>query len=456
VSQAGTALTLGPVAAAASPGSLSAVLRLSTTVNGTKADVPLTVNLNRDERRLLPSTWGVGLAASPTGNVLSRQITMRMNFGADAGWTAQSDSAWLSVTPSGSTNGSPTLTVTADPSGLADGSISVATVTVSSTESGVAPAVVRVGMWKSSVGAAATTSVPVPELNHNFVADPIRPLFYATTFQTRDVEIWNAYTGTRVAVIPNVGQGALGWSDISPDGRTLYVVDSGVVRMVDLDTRTVAGSFPLQAPFAPSPHVARVNGHDIVFSEGIAYESGRVLGTLNYQGESMAAAATRDGRKLFVIDQGAAASEFTLDYSAMAGGTLFASRVVAPTAVGSGVPGYETLGTAGDNMLALSVYHGCALLDPRDFSVVATLAATDIQNDASLSVTADGRVVCGGRVAVGAGVRVFSSTGQFIGGVDLADAAIQNVSGILVTTPDGLIAGTSTWNPSVVFFTLPH
>ena len=456
VSQAGTALTLTPSAAATTPGSRSAVVRLSATVNGTKADFPLTVNLNTDERRLLPSAWGVGLAASPTGNVLSRQLKMRVNFGADVGWSARSDSAWLAVTANGSTGGAPVLTVTADPASLADGSISVANVTVTSTQPGVTPAVVRVGLWKSSVGAAATKSVAVPELNHQFVADPVRPLFYATTYQSPDLEIWNAYTGTRVAVVPNVGQGALSWSDISPDGRTFYALDGGrVVRIVDLDTLTVVGSFPLQNPYAPSLHVARVDGHDIVFAEGMAYENGRILGMLDYQGESMTAAATSDGRQLFVLVNGTSLSGFTLDYSAIAAGTLFAPRTVGITRLGDAMLGGTSHVAVGDNVLAQSVAAGCVLVDPATLGLVSNLATAEL-GSTSVAVTSDNRVVCAGQKTGGAGVRVFSSTGQLIGANDVADPAIQSLAGVLAITADGRIAALSTSNQTVVFLTLPH
>ena len=40
--------------------------------------LPLTVNLNADQRRLLPSEWGVALASTPTGTALSRTLTKKL------------------------------------------------------------------------------------------------------------------------------------------------------------------------------------------------------------------------------------------------------------------------------------------------------------------------------------------------------------------------------------------
>ena len=48
-------------------------------------NLPLTLNLNADQRRLLVSQWGVGLASTPTGTVLTRTVTVSDNYGGTLG-----------------------------------------------------------------------------------------------------------------------------------------------------------------------------------------------------------------------------------------------------------------------------------------------------------------------------------------------------------------------------------
>ncbi|MEN9544215.1 MAG: hypothetical protein RLZZ598_1048, partial [Pseudomonadota bacterium] len=158
VDQGGTSLSFTPNPAAITAGSRTATLTLSATVNGDSAVLPLTMNLNADQRRLLASEWGVGLASTPTGNRLGRTLTISDNFAGTLNWTASSDAAWLAATASGNTTGSGNLVLNADASTLPAEALSVASVTVTSTTAGVEPAVIRVGLWKSASGLATVTT----------------------------------------------------------------------------------------------------------------------------------------------------------------------------------------------------------------------------------------------------------------------------------------------------------
>jgi len=130
VGQAGTTLALAPNPASVVAGSSTAVVSMNATVNGDTVQLPLTLNLNADQRRLLASEWGVGLASTPTGSVLSRTLTISDNFAGTLAWTATSDSAWLAVTAAGSTAGSSSLVLSADPASLPSDTVSYANVTV--------------------------------------------------------------------------------------------------------------------------------------------------------------------------------------------------------------------------------------------------------------------------------------------------------------------------------------
>ena len=66
VSQAGATVSVAPNVTGVTPGSTSATVAMTATVNGEAVTLPLTVNLNADQRRLLSSEWGVAFASSPT------------------------------------------------------------------------------------------------------------------------------------------------------------------------------------------------------------------------------------------------------------------------------------------------------------------------------------------------------------------------------------------------------
>ncbi|NHQ87869.1 hypothetical protein HA050_17305 [Iodobacter sp. HSC-16F04] len=103
VSQKGATLSFGLDLNKLPYGSSSAAAMITVTVNGDKISVPITINANRDQQKLLASEWGIGLSSTPTGDVTSRSIKISDNFAGNTAWTATSDSAWLSVTPSGTT-----------------------------------------------------------------------------------------------------------------------------------------------------------------------------------------------------------------------------------------------------------------------------------------------------------------------------------------------------------------
>jgi len=401
VNQAGATVSLAPSAAASTPGSTSARVDYTATVNGDTVTTPVIVNFNLDQRRLLPSTWGVAFASSPTGTFTSRTIQVAANFGPALSWTASSDKAWLSVTGSGNTGGTSSLTLAADPSQVADGSVSVANVTIATPTAGVSPAVVRVGLWKSSAGAVSTRLVGVNAVR--LVADKIRPYVYAHDGGT-SITVYNAYTGTAVTTIANVGT-SLGAMAVSPDGSLLYAADTAaqVVRVIDLATmsRTSDWLFARQSSDVASMVAIRPNGVEVLLlGDGTAYTAGRAIlpfpGVFGWGNMS----ATDDGRKVYTIDNGgspANQSVWSIDWSEVAGGTLFASRVDAPFFVGNESNGAD-IAVAGDGSAvytASGAPYTCVALAPGDLSFVKYFPGGSFPYPNNVEVTRDGRVACG-------------------------------------------------------------
>lgn len=403
VSQTGRPLTLTPQGASLPVGSTSQVVHFTATVNGATSDLPVTVNLDADQRRLLPSTWGVGLASSPNGTVLSRTVTMGVNFGADVAWSASANRPWLSVTPSGSTDGAPTLSLTADPATLADGSYDVADVTVSTTQAGVAPATLRVGLWKGSTGLSGVTVRPMPRAVWPVTAaDRVRPLVYVA-IGGHDIQAWNAETASLASTLSNVGTAIVALAT-SPDGKRLYAVDnvsasSSVLRVVNLDTLAVEATWPLDQPAAnPSQPIAvtRPNGVEMVFVDGRAYVAGHSLASA---GPTGALSATDDGRRIYSFHGEAFSANnadlqaFALDHSAIAGGVAY----VSPVRTFNAFSMYSTgIAVSGDgSLLYVATGYACSRLDPATFGVVSTFPGALLASAGNAALTWDGRIVCG-------------------------------------------------------------
>ncbi|MBI5719114.1 MAG: BACON domain-containing protein [Burkholderiales bacterium] len=453
VAQSGASLSFAPQLAAATPGSTSATVTMTARVNGDTVALPLTVNLNLDQRRLLPSQWGVGLAATPTGAALTRTLTIRDNFGGTLAWTASSSAPWLSVTASGSTGGASTLTLSADPAALANGSLNTATVTVSTATPGVQPAQVRVALWKNDAGLGATAKLGI---SYGWlVADAIRPYVYAHDGGT-SIDVYHGYSAQKIATIANVGS-ALGQMAVSPDGSLLYALDTATrtLAVVDLATQTRTGAWPLD--FAVNSfsglQVARPNGVDVVLvGDGTAYVDGRrVLGE-GTGPMGAVIAATADGLRAFNLG----GSRHALDYSAMAGGTMFATLMsfvdvrsggnpqdIAVSRDGSRIYGASGGGTDGG--------YKCGVADGATGSFIGALPGGDAYPN-NVEVTSDGRPICGisGWYAT-YDFWLYTPAGALLQGYKVAGYAKALKAAQLVVLPDGLVVVTLTDDPLIAF-----
>ena len=457
VGQAGTTLSLGINLANVTAGSSSQAVTFTSAINGDTVMTPLTVNINADQRRLLPSTWGIGFASTPSGSVLTRTLTIRDNFAGSLAWTAASDSAWLVATAAGTTGGTSSLVLTANPSTLPNDTISVANVTVSTATANVSPATIRVALWKSATGATGITSLAGVNATA-LTADKIRPLVYANSGGT-DIAVYNAYTASQVATIAGVGS-ALGQMAVSPDGSRLYALDSATrsMKVVDLGTRAVVGNWALTNAVGPQTSLIaiRPNGVEVVLvGDGTAYTNGRSLGALGIFGQLT---ATDDGSKVYTTDQGfspASLAAWNVDYSEMAGGTLFASGR-------SGADGGENgrdIAVAGDGSAlytASGAPYACLSADPSSLALLGTLPNGNPYPN-NVEVTSSNQVVCGLQAAYNpADILVYSPAGALMGSYHVAGYAHGLQSTELVVTPDGFIVVTETDDPLLAFVPIAH
>ena len=457
VSHAGTPVSFTPIASAVALGSTSATASFTATVNGDVVTTPLTINMNADQRRLLPSAWGVAFASTPTGTTLSRTLAIRDNFGGALAWTATSDSSWLHVTASGTTGPASNLVLTADPAALSNGTTSIATVTVTTAQAGVAPAKIRVGLWKDATGLAALTSLPGAGTYANMVADTIRPLVYVNT-GAGTITAYNVYTATPVASVANVGT-QLGAMAVSPEGGHLYAVDRAdkSVAIVDLASLSKVGSLPPRdaVDYPGRIQVVRPNGVEVVLlSNGVAYSGGRAMSGVLARA---ALVATEDGSGVFGLDfdDGFSMSlqirRWDLDYSEMSGGVLFATARAVNTVVDSAGDGNLALGPGAQTLYAALESDRCLSMNPDDLSAIADLPGGS-SSTSSVAVTRSGRILCGAwnfQSPMSTDLWVHSAAGAVTASYKIsADGrGVWNV----ITTADGFVAVASGLDTSLAF-----
>jgi BACON domain-containing protein/all-beta uncharacterized protein len=230
VGAAGSTINLS-VAPGSLPGATrTAQLRLTTNVYGTTYTALVPVTWNYEWNRLVVSASGVGFSSLPGRSVLTRTVRV---FGAahhpGTPWTAQSDSAWLTVTPSGTTDGD--LTLTANPAGLAAETTHFANVSVSSSDPLVANSQsIRVSLYKSGI---APVTTHIDRVATHVAASPVEPLVAITGGPGTDVMLHNVYSGALVRTLAGVAAGPAAIK-FSGDGRQLFVHDE-----INLNVRKV-------------------------------------------------------------------------------------------------------------------------------------------------------------------------------------------------------------------------
>lgn len=463
VSATGMTLSFTPNANATTAGSVSSSATMSAYVNGDTVSLPLTVNLNRDQRRLLPSAWGVGFAQTAAGSLLTRTLKVADNFGKTLPWTAVSSQPWLTATAAGDTGATSSLVLTADPAALANETLSEATVTLNSSTAGVDPAVVRVALWKSASGAANAVIAPAAEADRivEIAADPVRPLVYAHAGGTA-LDVYHAYTGQKLTTIANVGA-ALGVMSVSPDGSLLYVLDtpSSKMAVVDLATRTRTAQWPLvlQTSADTSLLAIRPNGVEVVLvGHGKAYSQGKSLGDTGIKWGSLA--ATADGRHVYAQDRGYSPAQiysYDVDYSAISGGVFMVKPLKEGWFVNGSSNGQDVAVQPDGSAVytATGAPYKCSWLKPDTLQLVSSLPGGDAYPHA-VEVTYDGRVICGITARATPDFWVHSREGAILTSHTLSPGYGSVKREGLVVPGDGAIVAVATESGSLQFVWIGH
>ncbi len=446
VSQAGITVSVVPKAASVTAGSTSATVSMTATVNGDSVVLPLTVNLNADQHRLLASEWGVAFASSPTGTTLNRTLTISDNFSGSLAWAATSDASWLSVTRSGGTTSAGNLALSADASTLPDATVSYANVIVSSATSGVEPAVIRVALWKSANGLPAVTKLPLSYYG-SLITDAIRPYVYVSNGSTA-IDVYNAYTTQKVGSIGGAGS-ALGQMSVSPDGAHLYALDTATRTMavVDLATMAKTAAWPLDNAVDGSTTVLaiRTNGVEVVLvGDGTAYSGGRSLGRTSMGGPL---AATPDGTNAYTLG-----GRYSVDQSAMSGGVLLVNLLNGLNSDSRGNARDVAVSKDGTRAYVasgggVSGGYKCAIIDAVAGTYIGAIPGGDPYPN-NVEVTADGRAICGIDNIYGPyDFWIHSPQGALIQGYKIGSLRDRQ----LAVTPDGfVVAAMLSGNPSTM------
>ncbi|MEP4053278.1 MAG: hypothetical protein ABJN22_13630 [Litorimonas sp.] len=192
-------------------------------------------------QKLEPARRGIAMSQTATTATLQSVVDINTNAERIANWTASSNAAWLSVTASGTV--ADNLTLTADPTLLANETLSEAFVTLSSPDSEISETeTIRVGFWKSAQSPSDTpTRVGGMFPEDLIVTDPVRPLAYVHSGE-REINIVNVYSGNIEKTLTPVAQ-VFNFA-VSDDGAFLYLVRSGegegFIDVVDLETQEIS------------------------------------------------------------------------------------------------------------------------------------------------------------------------------------------------------------------------
>ena len=261
------------------------------------------VDMRIQPRRINTGESGVSFSSFPGHSVLSRTIEVTENLGEPLAWTAASDAAWLSVTPSGQTGES--MTLTADPAGLTPGQLYTAKVRLSADD----PSVTNVEYINTSLWVGATDPQDRLELDASarFVAaDPVRPYVYVVPASSPDVDIYNVFTGALVDVIENVSP-INNVVAVSPDGARLYVTDGINNGIVPIDLETLAALPAFSGGNGGSMVVREVNGKELLFTAAKTVydtDTGELVHTPSYDPYAYAIDVSRNGKTMCRIGMG--------------------------------------------------------------------------------------------------------------------------------------------------------
>ncbi len=289
--------------------SYSGTLTITAAVHGDTIVKALPVTLNLEPHRLFIPDNGVALTGFPTlPSKLSKTILVTENGALATKWQAAVDSkaTWLTVTPSGTTDGN--LVLTAKTNGLSTNTMYYATVSVSSPDPTIENTeTVQVGLWVSSVDPKSPDFLTISY--NEITADPVRPYVYVHSGGS-NIDIYNIFTKALVSTIKNVAP-SLGDMEVSSDGKTLYAADDTNFDIVPVDLVSLSVGAAWNLSKTSNIHLAysRPNGFPVVIADDGSIRdarTGTALGpnfSTGYYGW-LILAASLNGNKFCGIDSG--------------------------------------------------------------------------------------------------------------------------------------------------------
>lgn len=244
-----------------SEGEQMGTITVSTVVDGEQVSGSYSFTVKASKHLLLAQDTGVALAAFPAESRLQEIVLIEDSYWqGGVTWNAVTSADWLSVTASGTTGG--TLTLTADPTKVLQDQLYTAEVTISSPNPAVeSEEKIRVAFWSGSADPQPVVSIDA-DYSH-LVADPFRPRIYAASGNT--VDMYNLYTGLLEDTF-QLPVNSVGSLSISADGAKLFASDSGQNRLGSLAIatgETSSNTFQFIPNYA---RFARVNGRDLLLA----------------------------------------------------------------------------------------------------------------------------------------------------------------------------------------------
>jgi hypothetical protein len=374
------AITLRPTASIGGPGNYTATANFDVVVRNQTFRTSVPVTMKWHGQRLVPELDGVAFSSIPSRpQPAQRVLRVLGGRGVDnVPWTANSNQSWLTVTSSGVTGG--TLTLTANPAGLAPDTVHVADVTLSSTSANIERAEhIRVGLWVGSAN-PANAGVGLSGSTFGLVVNPVEPFAYVLT--GGQVQVYNVYTRQLINTFTNGIAASFGSLAISSDGSTLYHENNSRIIGMNATTGAQVSSFEGQprfgSPLDSDLLYARVDGYPILFTPAgdiqstiLDLETGTELeayedNVRTFIGLEALRMVSPDGSRLFTINDATTANDTTgydLGFGVLGGRTLQLRR-----SLGFAIPGGSFIRRMCINASGTRAYTTFGVLDEVDLT----------------------------------------------------------------------------------------
>lgn len=352
----GTATGWLPLEATVTPGFVghaSAQLTFSAQDGDTRATKTVRVDVGQDALKLVlqKPTMQVVMSGSSIVQTTSQVLP---NLNRTVSWRADSDQAWLQVTPlPGSTTA---MSLTIQGALIPTEGWHVAHITLTPDRPGVVvPEKMVVGVLKTTAGPAQVSTLPTTGAVGDAVTDPVRPRLYV--IEGGEVAVYDFHTASRIGSLAHPGLSASALA-VAQDGSRLFVGDSQsrVVHVFDLASWTTVARYPApqQAVMQPMLYL-RPNGTGIVLLGGktpMLASTGEILDSrLATLGPVTHVAVSQEHNVLAVVEAGGGARYWRMYYGEAQRGKLLLTGSTRPPVLPASSIEYRSL-VLGDGYFA--------------------------------------------------------------------------------------------------------